>query len=161
MTYTNDHTYTVSAADQKNDIRWTGRINEKTIELTRRMMSKAQAGNTDFKISIDKVDGHNVTCSMPFSTHMKNSSGTLMGGYTFLLADFCGGAADIMPGLEDSMHTTIDGHMQYLAPGVGKKIIAHAHCEHYGRKLAYYTIEIYSDEGRHIAQASLTYLHLI
>ncbi len=144
-----------------NDIRWQGRIAEKTLENTREIMSKTPAGNSDLKIRIEKVDGHDAECSMSFTPNMENSSGMLMGGYTFLFADFAGGAADVMPGLFDNMHITVDGHIQYLAPGEGKTIIARAHCEHFGRRLAYYSVQIYTDAGRHIAKVSLTYLHLV
>jgi len=144
-----------------DDIRWQGRIAEKTLENTQEALSEAPAGNSNFKIHVDKVDGHSAQCSMSFLHIMKNTAGNLMGGYIFTLADFTGGAADFMPGLPDDMHTTVDGHIQFLAPGQGKKFIAQAHCEHFGRKLAYYTIHIYNETGRHIAKGSITYLHLV
>lgn len=151
----------LSQASREDDVIWKGRIDEKTLEDTQEKMSKSPAGNTGFKIHVDAVRGHDAICSMECKPDMKNSAGILMGGYTFILADFTGGAADVMPGLEDCMHTTVDAHMQYLAPGDGTRFVAHAICEHYGRKIAYYSIHIYNESGRHIAKGSFTYMHLV
>ncbi len=142
---------------RKLNISWIGNLSSKTLKWTRTTMATNYFPVRVCGARIEEVNGHNAICSMSVNSKLYNSLSEMMGGAVYTLGDFATAAADLMPGMTD---TTIDGHIQYLAPTKGKTLFAHVICKHYGYSIAYYDVDFITDENRLVAHGSYTYYHI-
>lgn len=147
----------IQEARKNSNIRWMGDLAEKTPEWTRTLMYTDRFPVGVCGIRIEQINGHNCICSVAIQPDLYNTKTQMMGGAIFTLGDFATATADIMPHMSN---TTIDGHIQYLAPTEGSTLYAHVTCNHYGHSVAYYNVEFITDENRHVAHGSYTYAHL-
>jgi len=139
------------------NIRWIGNLGRKTPEWTRTFMDGDYFPAKVCGAKVEQVDGHDVICSMEITPKLYNVWPEVMGGAIFTLGDFATAAADILP---DMTGTTIDGHIQYLAPAEGNILFAYVKCKHYGYSIAYYDVDFITDGDRSVAHGSYTYCHI-
>jgi uncharacterized protein (TIGR00369 family) len=93
---------------------------------------------------------------MPITSDHSSNTETLIahGGATYSLADTVGGAAVIS--MTDQATPTVDMRIDYLAP-VTSDLRAEAEVVRFGGSLALARVEVYDDDGTHVATAHGTY----
>lgn len=79
------------------------------------------------------------------------------GGLIYSLADDAMGTAALSTGRNVC---TVNAQIDYLRPGIGKKLIAEAESVKVGKTLGVYKCKIYNDEDKLVATATGTYYFL-
>ena len=104
---------------------------------------------------VEAADGHAVG-RMPMTPDHSSNTETLIahGGATYSLADTVGGAGGIS--MTDLATPTVDMRIDYLAP-VTSDLRAEADVVRFGGSIALSRVEVYDEEGTHVATAHGTY----
>ena len=93
------------------------------------------------------------TVSMTIDDRHHNAQGFVMGGVFFALADFALAVA-VNVGQEPS--SSVSSAIQFMRRAKGDKLIARARPDKLGRNLAYFTVDIFDGEQRHVARMTAT-----
>lgn len=101
------------------------------------------------------VEAHvgNVVCEMPITPDHLNANGTVMGGAMFTLADF---AMAVASNLDEKPTVAINCNIRFFTTAKGTKLIAKGKTDRAGRRIGFYTIDIYDDLGTYVAQFNST-----
>lgn len=86
-----------------------------------------------------------------------NADGKPMGGIFFTAADF---AFAIASNGEKMGTVTVSATIQYLNAAKGNSVIAEARCDKDGKRLCFYTVEIFDENDVDIARVSITGMHV-
>lgn len=92
-------------------------------------------------------------CEMPIETIHRNAMGNVMGGAIFTLADF---ALAIAANVGQPPTVSVTHSIDFFRPSKGTKLIASAHCDKEGSRLAFFTVTIADDQGKDIAKMTAT-----
>ncbi len=96
--------------------------------------------------------GHSV-CEMPIEDIHRNAMGNVMGGAIFTLADF---ALAIAGNVGQPPTVSVTHSIDFFRSSKGTKLIATAHCDKAGSRLAFFTVDITDDLGKDIARMTAT-----
>ena len=104
----------------------------------------------NFKI-IELDDNH---CKMEYKIRKDglNPIDIVHGGILFGLADTCAGALACMSG---KFPLTTSSNINYLSQAKGKKIYAIANILKVGNNIGYYTVDIFDDSNKKVANATV------
>ena len=129
----------------------------RTLEEVRQFLSKDAFAFDVCGITVDETGDGTAKCSMPIRPMHMNSNGVVQGGAIFTLVDICFAAA----ANTGEMLTVAQGaDIHYLRPGTGSCLYAEAQRIFEGRSTAHYRIEVYDDQHRLTASASMTGFHV-
>lgn len=104
-------------------------------------------------IRLTRVAPGEAEAELEITPNMYNSRNVVQGGAIMTLADFAfAGAANAMG------HSTVSTGVvtNFLRPGTGKKLIAHAKKIHHGKSTCLYQVEVTNDEGKLVASVNVT-----
>lgn len=101
---------------------------------------------------IEGNKGHSV-CEMPIEDIHRNAMGNVMGGAIFTLADF---ALAIAGNVGQPPTVSVTHSIDFFRSSKGTKLIATAHCDKAGSRLAFFTVDITDDLGKDIARMTAT-----
>ncbi len=104
----------------------------------------------------NEMDGGaiNVVTSLMILSKHKNSTGNVMGGVLFTLADYCFAIA--ANGLCKIRTVTLSSSIQFCGACKGNRITGKAECIKKGHKVSFYCITIKDDKENKIAEVSMT-----
>ena len=74
------------------------------------------------------------------------------GGILFGLADSCAG---VLASITGKFPVTTSSNINYLSPGKGEKLIAHATILKVGKSIGYYMVDIFDDNNKKVANATV------
>lgn len=103
---------------------------------------------------IEEIGDKYAKCSMEITPKHLNAAGALMGGATFVLADFAFAVAANWQG--DGSTVSLNSSITFYGAAKGSKIIAEAVCLKDGRTTCCYQIMITDDLGRQVAAVMMT-----
>ena len=104
-------------------------------------------------IRLTRVAPGEADAELEITSDMLNSRNVVQGGAIMTLADFAfAGAANAMG------RTTVSTGVatNFIRPGSGKKLVAHAKKIHHGKKTCLYQVDVVNDEGKLVASVSVT-----
>ena len=104
-------------------------------------------------IRLTRVAPGEADAELEITSDMLNSRNVVQGGAIMTLADFAfAGAANAMG------RTTVSTGVitNFLRPGSGKKLVAHAKKIHHGKKTCLYQVDVVNDEGKLVASVNVT-----
>ena len=104
-------------------------------------------------IRLTRVAPGEADAELKITSDMLNSRNVVQGGAIMTLADFAfAGAANAMG------RTTVSTGVatNFLRPGSGKKLVAHAKKIHHGKKTCLYQVYVVNDEEKLVASVNVT-----
>ena len=125
----------------------------RTLEEIRKFLKEDHFAFDMCGITIDAVGDGTSRCSMKVDKRHLNANGVVQGGAIFTLADICFTvAANSAEGVMVSQNADI----HYLRPGTGNCLYAEAERVHEGRTTGLFRVNVYDDQKRLVAYASVT-----
>jgi uncharacterized protein (TIGR00369 family) len=124
-------------------------------------------------LQLDSIEANFVVMSFDMKPELIGNflQGILHGGVISSVLDMAGGVATMASAImthadksvEDLIErigktSTVDLHIQYLSPGLGKRFSAKAYLTKMGKKISFARMELSNDENVLIATGSATYL---
>jgi uncharacterized protein (TIGR00369 family) len=104
--------------------------------------------------------GENFRCSMPITRDVLNPYRIVYGGVTAMMADMAmGWMLEGLIGERDKV-VTLDMHVNYHSPGVGKMLIASCQVISQAQNVISATCQIVNDKDDLVVSATGTFLHL-
>ncbi len=128
----------------------------KTLEEIREIFSNDRFAVENGAV-IEEIGDHTSKCSLRLDSRHRNAMGGVMGGVYFTLADY---AFAVASNLEKMSVVSISSSISFLSAAKGDVLTAEAKCIKDGRKICFYTVDIYDDKGIHAAQVSVTGTHV-
>lgn len=104
-------------------------------------------------IVIEAVGDGTARCSMKLEKKHLNANGVVQGGAIFTLADICFCVAANSAG---GVMVSQSAEIHYLRPGTGSWLYAEAQRIHEGRTTGLFNVDVFDDQGRRVACASVT-----
>ena len=104
-------------------------------------------------ITIDEMGDGTACCSMQLEKKHLNANGVVQGGAIFTLADICFTAA---ANSSDGVMVSQSADIHYLRPGTGSCLYAQAERIHEGRTTGLYRVDVFDDQKRRVAYATVT-----
>lgn len=106
---------------------------------------------------IEQVGDHEAVCSLVLTDSHRNAMGAVMGGVSFLLADFAFAVAANADGMGC---VSLRSDISFLGSVKGSRLIARAYRIKDGRSTACYRVDVTDDLGCLIATVTVTGYHL-
>lgn len=106
----------------------------------------AQIDDFDFDTGVAKV-------SMKIDDRHHNAMGGVMGGVLFSLADY---ALAIACNTNQSPSVSVDHSISFMKAAKGERLIAIAKPERLGRRLAFFSVDIYDELDTYVSHMSAT-----
>ena len=125
---------------------------KKTLEEARKMFESDHFANGNGAV-IEEIGENTATCCLIITDSHRNAMGAVMGGASFMLADFAFAVAANHKKMEFvSLHADI----AFLGSAKGGKLIAKATCVKKGKTTCLYRIDVTDDLGNLIATVTTT-----
>ena len=105
---------------------------------------------------VDAVDTHYAKCSLALQRHHRNAMGAVMGGATFMLADF---AFAVASNWQRAGTVSVSSSITYLGTAKGTRLIAEANCVKDGRTMCCYQVDVKDDLDNPVAAVLITGYH--
>lgn len=99
-------------------------------------------------IKIDFADKNFAKCSLQINDSHLNTSGFVMGGAIFTLADYAFGVA---ANIDCTSTVTLTSTINFVAPTKGPMLYAEARCIKSGRNICFFEVTVTDDSGKVIA----------
>lgn len=109
------------------------------------------------RMRVTEVRDGFASVEMDIDEQILNIYGKVHGGALFSLADTAAGAASFTTGQES---ITLNASINYIRPGMGGRLIAHATRISAGRNTGVYEVFIYNDHEKLLCSASFTMFFL-
>ena len=129
----------------------------RTLEEIRAFLAKDAFAFDTCGISIDAIGDGTAKCSMPLRALHLNANGVAQGGAIFTLADIC---FTVAANSAEGMMVSHSADIHYLRPGTGSCLYAEAQRISNGRTTALFRVDVYDDQQRHVAYATVTGFHV-
>lgn len=127
-------------------------MNGEMLEDVRKKFSKDQFAK-ECGVYIEDVGDHFAKCSLKLTEEHQNSTGDIMGGVYFTLADFTFAVA---ANWNEPLVVSLNASITYLAVPKGSKMFAEAHCIKEGRHTNCYRVDLYDDLENMVAFVTIT-----
>jgi uncharacterized protein (TIGR00369 family) len=113
-------------------------------------------------LRLEQVEDGEVTMALPCSKWLSTSTGTVQGGFTAMLAEAALGAAVFSTAPAGTATATLDLKVNYVRPVFpdGEDLIARARLLHSGRTIAVSSADLLNAEGKTVALATGSTMHL-
>ncbi len=106
---------------------------------------------------IEEIGDHYAKCSMEITSKHLNAAGAVMGGATFVLADFAYAVAanwQHEPNVGNAV--SLNSSITFYGTAKGTKLVAEAHCLKDGHTTCCYEVLVYDDLSRPVAAVMMT-----
>jgi len=105
---------------------------------------------------IEEIGDRSATCSLRITDSHRNAMGAVMGGVSFMLADF---AFAVAANWEKMGCVSLRSDISFLGTAKGEKLIAKAACVKDGRTTACYQVDVTDELGNLVATVTTTGYH--
>ena len=128
----------------------------KTLEEVRNIFAEDRFANRN-GARIEEFDTGYAKCTLALDDRHCNAAGGVMGGVSFMLADF----AFAVAANHNKMNTvTLSSSIMFLGVPKGKMLIAEANCVKDGRSTCCYHVEVKDELGNGVAEVTMNGFHL-
>lgn len=130
-----------------------------SIEQIRDFFSKDRFASTCLGAHVDSFDfdTQEATVSMNVEERHLNGHDIVMGGVYFTLADF---ALAICSNVNQPPSSSVSNSINTMKSCKGSRLIAKARPDRSGRRLGFYTVDVFDDLGTHCARMTATVMRL-
>ena len=128
----------------------------KTLEEVRKIFEEDRFATENGAV-IEEIGDHTATCSLVITDSHRNAMGAVMGGVSFMLADF---AYAVAANWEKLGCVSLHSDISFLGTVKGEKLIAKAVCVKDGRSVASYRVDVTDDLGNLIATVTSMGYHV-
>ncbi len=125
---------------------------EKSLTEVRKMFEKDRFA-TENGAMIEEIGNLYAKCSIQLEQRHKNALGAVMGGASFMLADF---AFAVASNWQNPGVVSLSSNITYLGTAKGRSLIAQAKCIKDGRTISYYRIDVSDELGNMVAAVTTT-----
>ena len=125
---------------------------KKTLEEVRATFASDRFATENGAI-IEEIGDLSATCSLRITDSHRNAMGAVMGGASFMLADF---AFAVAANHENMGCVSLRSDISFLGNAKGEKLIAKAVCVKNGKTTSLYRIDVTDDFGNLIATVTTT-----
>ena len=128
----------------------------KTLEEIKNIFAEDRFANQNGAVIEIAEEGY-AKCTLMLDERHCNAAGGVMGGVSFMLADF----AFAVAANHNKMNTvTLSSSITFLGVPRGKKLIAEANCVKDGRSTCCYRVEVKDELGNAVAEVTMNGFHL-
>ena len=128
----------------------------KTLEEIKNIFAEDRFANQNGAVIEIAEEGY-AKCTLMLDERHCNAAGGVMGGVSFMLADF----AFAVAANHNKMNTvTLSSSLTFLGVPRGKKLIAEANCVKDGRSTCCYRVEVKDEFGNAVAEVTMNGFHL-
>ncbi len=124
----------------------------KTLEEVREIFKNDRFATENGAV-IDEIGEGYAQCSLEITGRHLNAMGALMGGVSFMLADF---AFAVAANHEEMGTVSISANTAYLGVAKGNRLTAKASCVKNGRTTCYYRVSITDNLDNKVAEVTIT-----
>lgn len=126
-----------------------------TLDEIREFFAKDRFASTCLGARVDSYDYETgeAVVSMDVEERHLNGHGIVMGGVYFTLADF---ALAICSNVNQPPSSSVSNSINTMKSCKGTKLIATARPDRSGRRLGFYTVDVFDDLGTHCARMTAT-----
>lgn len=128
---------------------------EKSLEEVRRIFAEDRFATENGAV-IDEIGDHYAKCSLVLTGKHRNAMGAVMGGVSFMLADF---AFAVAANWQEMGTVSLSSDISYLGTAKGERLTAEAVCLKNGRTAGFYRIEVKDELGNQVAAVTTTGYH--
>lgn len=131
-------------------------MDSKTIDSIRKQFEQDRFA-TENGAQIDECGDGFAVCSLTLADRHKNAMGAVMGGVSFMLADF---AFAVAANWRTIKTVSLSANIAFVGTAKGNRLIARATCVKNGRTTAYYQIHVSDEQGNPVAEVTTTGYHV-
>ena len=128
----------------------------KTLEEVRRIFEGDRFATENGAV-IEEIGERSATCCLQITASHRNAMGAVMGGVSFMLADF---AFAVAANWENMGCVSLRSDISFLGTAKGEKLIAKAVCLKDGRTTACYRVDVTDELGNLAATVTTTGYHV-
>ena len=128
----------------------------KTLEEVRRIFEGDRFATENGAV-IEEIGERSATCSLQITASHRNAMGAVMGGVSFMLADF---AFAVAANWENMGCVSLRSDISFLGTAKGETLIAKAACLKDGRTTACYRVDVTDELGNPVAAVTTTGYHV-
>lgn len=128
----------------------------KTLEEVRKIFEGDRFATENGAV-IEQIGDHSATCSLVITKSHRNAMGAVMGGVSFMLADF---SFAVAANAERMGCVSLRSDISFLGTAKGEKLIAKAACVKDGKSTACYRVDVADDLGNLVATVTTTGYHV-
>lgn len=127
-------------------------MGEKSLEEVRKFFEGDRFATCNGAV-IDEIGDHMAVCSLKIDNRHRNAMGAVMGGVSFMLADF---AFAVAANWQEIGTVSLNSSITYLGVPKGERLIAEASCVKNGRTTSCYRIVVCDELGNAAATVTTT-----
>lgn len=131
-------------------------MTEKTLDQVRQWFANDRFAAENGAI-IDEIGERRAVCSLTLADRHKNAMGAVMGGVSFMLADF---AFAVAANWQTAGTVSLSSNITFLGTAKGARLVAEAACMRDGRTTSYYEIRVTDELGNLVAAVTTTGYHI-
>ena len=102
---------------------------------------------------IDEIGELYAKCSLEVQDKHRNAVGAVMGGVSFMLADF---AFAVAVNHEEMRTVSLSSNIAFVGVAKGKRLVATANAVKHGRATCYYTVSVTDELDNKVAEVTVT-----
>ena len=125
---------------------------DNTLTEVRKMFEKDRFATENGAV-IEEMGNLYAKCSIQLEQRHKNALGAVMGGVSFMLADF---AFAVASNWQNPGVVSLSSNITFLGTAKGRSLIAQAKCIKDGRTISYYRIDVSDELGNMVAAVTTT-----
>lgn len=130
--------------------------NKRTLEEVRKIFEGDRFATENGAV-IERIGERSATCSLVLTPSHRNAMGAVMGGVSFMLADF---AFAVAANLDKMDCVSLRSDISFLSAAKGEKLIAEAVCIKNGKSTACYRVDVMDELGNLTATVTVTGYHV-
>ena len=127
-------------------------MEDKSLTEVRKMFEKDRFATENGAV-IEEIGNLYAKCSIQLEQRHKNALEAVMGGASFMLADF---AFAVASNWQNPGVVSLSSNITYLGTAKGRSLIAQAKCVKDGRTISYYRIDVSDGLGNMVAAVTTT-----
>ena len=127
-------------------------MEDNTLTEVRKMFEKDRFATENGAV-IEEMGNLYAKCSIQLEQRHKNALGAVMGGASFMLADF---AFAVASNWQNPGVVSLSSNITFLGTAKGRSLIAQAKCIKDGRTISYYRVDVLDELGNMVAAVTTT-----
>ena len=127
-------------------------MEDNTLTEVRKMFEEDRFATENGAV-IEEIGNLYAKCIIQLTQRHKNALGAVMGGVSFMLADF---AFAVASNWQNPGVVSLSSNITYLGTAKGRSLIAQAKCIKDGRTISYYRIDVSDELGNIVAAVTTT-----
>ncbi len=127
-------------------------MEDNTLTEVRKMFEEDRFATENGAV-IEEIGNLYAKCIIQLTQRHKNALGAVMGGVSFMLADF---AFAVASNWQNPGVVSLSSNITYLGTAKGRSLIAQAKCIKDGRTISYYRVDVLDELGNMVAAVTTT-----